>query len=605
MRPALCTSLNVPSVQETTKISCSFRSLFPGSAGNQSRAVTYASSGIIWPIGSWFMDQRQMVLSSEQEMSSFVNDQPTAVAISLCCLVACRVTLSRIALRSPHDPLALLRNGPTDVSRMANGTRPFASCELEHAIGFKGGLPNSLHFLPNGEDVVYVSGACVVVASLSDPHKQTFLRGHTEPISCIHVSADGRLAASGQRGRLGDVIVWDLARQCELYRLQEHDAVLDGGISTVAFSEDGRFLLTAGIVPEDKKLMIWDMMNGYIVASAERTVTTTCATWGGRVKDVKRRPTTHPQLVTAGADGLRYWDLDPVNGLTSEPCLTSNQKRVYTCVAFSAEEDLLFAGTLTGDFCVLNVPRRLTNGELERINLRLTVLVCSGGVHSMRVSGRNLFVGGGDGSVTLYNTDYDEGYKPQKVAEGLSGAVTSIALSEQRGLAVFATAASVIYEHSLTDARARPRIVSESHCARVVAVAYAPADSVRFATVSDDLTVRVWNASDYSVEMQCASRNSGLPLSLAFSGTAAFVGWEDGKIRAYDADEGVELWAIDDCHRGGVSALLLSHNQRFLCSGGVRGEVRVWELKTRALVSHLAQHDQVVSARCLCPGSMF
>lgn len=546
-------------------------------------------------MGSWFIDQRQMVLSSEQVTSSLVNDQPAAVAISLCCLETLPTLSRMLGAGARGDGRLTVVTAVSSTMAAAHG--PLASVELEHAIGFTGGLAQSLYLLPSGEHAVYVSGACVVIASLSDPHDQAFLRGHTEPISCLHVSADGRLAASGQRGRIADVIVWDLAQRRELYRLQEHDALLDGGISTVSFSDDARFLLTTGIAPEDKKMMVWDMTNGYIVASVERSVATTCAAWGGRVKDVKRRPTTHPQFVTADADGLKYWDLDPMNGLTSEPCLTSNQKRVYTCVAFSTEEDLLFAGTLTGDFCVLNVPRRLSNGELERINLRLTVLVCSGGVHALRVSGRNLYVGGGDGSVTLYDTDYDEGYKPRKVAEALSGAIASIAICAERGTAALGTSTAVIYELDLAAARARPRIVSENHCARVVAVSYAPGDSVRFATASDDLSVRVWNASDYSVETHCSSRNCGRPLSLAFSGTAVFVGWEDGKIRAYDADEGVELWAIDNCHKGGVSALALSHNQRFLCSGGMRGEVRVWELKTRTLVSHLVQHDDQVR-RC-------
>lgn len=473
------------------------------------------------------------------------------------------------------------------------------SVELEHAIGFTGGVANSLHLLPDGQHIVYISGACVVLASLADPHEQSFLRGHTEPISCLTVSADGRLAASGQRGRVADVIVWDLEARCEIYRLQEHDAVLDGGISFVAFNEDGRFLLTCGRWPEDKKLMVWDMKTGCIVAQSERPAATSVGAWGGRVKDVKRRPTTHPQFVSAGADGLRYWDLDPLHGLSCVPCMTSNQKRVYTCLAFSAMEDLLFAGTLTGDFCVLNVPRRLTSGELDCINLRLTVLVCSGGIHAMAVSGRNLFVGGGDGTITLYDTDYDAGYKPTKLADGLRGAVSSICVHAEAGVAVYGTTHSALYEQDLADGRARPRTVAQNHCGRVLAVAYAPNDSVRFATLSADMTARVWNASDYSVETECGSRDCGLPVCLAFSGTAVFIGWEDGKIRAYDADEGTEVWAIDNAHRDGVTALALAHNQRFLCSGGARGEVRVWELKSRTMVSHLVQHDDTVSALAL------
>lgn len=587
----------MPSVHETTKISCSLRSLLPGSAGNQSSAVTYASSGIIWPIGSWLIDQRQTLLSSEHETSSLVNDQPTAVHVSRCCRAT--FTSSRMAIYHQGQR----GRWHAERERYCTMAEPHGvSVELEHAIGFRGGLPNSLFLLPGGEEAVHVSGACVVIASLADPHQQTFLRGHTEPISCLHVSPDGRLAASGQRGRVADVIVWDLARRCELYRLQEHDAKIDGGISNAAFSEDGRFLLTVGLVPEDKKMVVWDMSSGCIVASVERGVPTACVAFGGRVKDVKRRPTTHPQFVSAGDDGLKFWDLDPARGaLSSVPCNTLAQVRSYSCVAFSANEDVFFAGTLTGDFCVLNAPRRLSSGELERVQLRLSVLVCSGGVHCMRVGGAGLYVGGGDGTVTLYDTA-DEGFKPRRLAAGLAGAVTSVALSAERGVALYGTTAAAIYEHALGGEGGPPRAVALSHGARVVGVAYAPGDSVRFATASHDLSVRVWSASDYSVEMEVSSRNCGLPLCVAFSGAAVFVGWEDGKIRAYDADEAAELWAIDNCHRGGVTALALSANGRFVCSGGARGEVRVWELKSRMLASHLVQHDDAVraAARASC-----
>ena len=32
-------------------------------------------------------------------------------------------------------------------------------------------------------------------------------------------------------------------------------------------------------------------------------------------------------------------------------------------------------------------------------------------------------------------------------------------------------------------------------------------------------------------------------------------GWRDGQMRAHDAEDGKLLWCIDNCHRGGVTAL--------------------------------------------------
>lgn len=62
-------------------------------------------------------------------------------------------------------------------------------------------------------------------------------------------------------------------------------------------------------------------------------------------------------------------------------------------------------------------------------------------------------------------------------------------------------------------------------------------------------------------------------------------GWRDGQIRSHDADTGQLLWSIDNAHARGVTSLVVSHNERFLVTGGMEGELRVWELRSRDLVS--------------------
>lgn len=68
---------------------------------------------------------------------------------------------------------------------------------------------------------------------------------------------------------------------------------------------------------------------------------------------------------------------------------------------------------------------------------------------------------------------------------------------------------------------------------------------------------------------------------------------------AHSAETGDSLWMLDNAHAGGVTALVLSHNRRFLLSGGPAGEVRLWELRSRELISHLKEHKQKVTALCL------
>ena len=67
-------------------------------------------------------------------------------------------------------------------------------------------------------------------------------------------------------------------------------------------------------------------------------------------------------------------------------------------------------------------------------------------------------------------------------------------------------------------------------------------------------------------------------------------GWDDGKIRMYTADTGKHLWSIEDAHKKCVTAIQLSNNLKFLCTGGGEGDVRVWELRSRQMISHLKEH---------------
>lgn len=89
-----------------------------------------------------------------------------------------------------------------------------------------------------------------------------------------------RYIASGQGGHNSDVIVWSFQERSLVFRLSEHDH----GVAFVDFSHDDRLLLSGG-VPEDRKILIWDMSNGCIVAIVQHDpVPTTVAAWGGMVR---------------------------------------------------------------------------------------------------------------------------------------------------------------------------------------------------------------------------------------------------------------------------------------------------------------------------------
>lgn len=143
-------------------------------------------------------------------------------------------------------------------------------------------------------------------------------------------------------------------------------------------------------------------------------------------------------------------------------------------------------------------------------------------------------------------------------------------------------------------------LMAENHTEPVVHVNYMPNVSDKFITSSLDGTMRLWDANDYSVKARCVNGMSSIagvyPICSLFTDEIILSGWSDGKIRAFRVDNNEQLWQIDNAHKNGVTAIALSHNCKFIVSGGQEGEVRVWEIRSRELISHLKEHTSKVTS---------
>jgi WD40 repeat protein len=422
-----------------------------------------------------------------------------------------------------------------------------ADLELEHAIGFSGGARSPLHVHPSGTEMAYASGACVVIGDVNDPHKQSFLRGHDDLVSCLAMSSSGRFLISAQTGENADVIVWDWASRQLIYRMQEHDH----GVLHVSITDDERFLLTVGVTGDDK-MVVWDLTTGCIVANKPNMEVTTCACWGGRKKNIKGRDTTEFLIATGGQRSLKIWTLDPATGgLSDERVNLGNQVRNFTRLAFAPSRDYLYAASSSGDFSAVHVRNLMMHSVTQ---------ACSNGVFALFVQvspngDDQIVVGGGDGSLSIFEGG---GRSYRKAAEvQLDGPVSAVMPVGGPTTYVAGTARGLVYHVELSSGKGRAKPLVDSHFEPVCGVAYAPDDSACFATCSHDGTVRVWDVSDYTVTARGACQTSivGNPLCIGFTGEILLTGWRDGQMRAHDAENGELLWSIDNCHRGGVTAL--------------------------------------------------
>ncbi|MFJ9647625.1 hypothetical protein [Streptomyces sp. NPDC101206] len=151
-------------------------------------------------------------------------------------------------------------------------------------------------------------------------YHQAELTGHTDAVSQVAFSPDGRTLASVSRDR--KLILWDVQGRRRTAALTGHATWL----RTVAFSPDGRTLVTGG---DDNNLVLWDMMT-----------LKPAATLSGHTDQVKKLVfgPDGRTLASASADGtVILWDLDPeAGGGTRRGTLAGHQGNVNS-VAFSPD----------------------------------------------------------------------------------------------------------------------------------------------------------------------------------------------------------------------------------------------------------------------------
>jgi hypothetical protein len=166
--------------------------------------------------------------------------------------------------------------------------------ELEHLIGYGGATSQSVQaHATDANMMVYHASSLVILASTTDPHKQSLLRGHTEDVSCLAQSVDGEYVVSGQHGtrgeRAGDahVHVWSYRQAVPIYRLSG----LKSKAEAVGFSRDNRFVAGAD---EERRLLIWDLQNGQVVNATRHEQPITFIAWGPVITRESRRGAARP-----------------------------------------------------------------------------------------------------------------------------------------------------------------------------------------------------------------------------------------------------------------------------------------------------------------------
>jgi WD40 repeat protein len=149
------------------------------------------------------------------------------------------------------------------------------------------------------------------------------LKGHSASVTCLAVSSDGSLLASGSRDK--NVKLWEVRKEEELHTLAGHT----DRVTSVAFSPDGRWLASASA---DKTIRIWSVPYGELIRSLEGH--------SGAINSIAFSP--DGQLLAPASDDqtIRLWEPSTGNLLRR---LSGHNSRVLS-VAFSPDGKVLAPG---------------------------------------------------------------------------------------------------------------------------------------------------------------------------------------------------------------------------------------------------------------------
>jgi len=450
--------------------------------------------------------------------------------------------------------------------------------ELQAVIGFKGTVPSSLILHPDQEHLIFPLGCTVVLRNLLK-RTQSFLQGHDNQVNCITVSKTGRLLASGQKTFMGfpaDVIIWDFEHRMERHRLSLHKVA----VTSLSFSWDELYLATLG-GQDDNSLVVWEVDRGLAVCG------TPAATDTAHCVRFFNNDAFH--LVTGGNYHVIVWEFDLANKkLRPKPANLGQMKRITHNVLIDHDDQFVYCGSSTGDLLQVDLGTALFKQLTPKGGAKTAF--CMGVTCSAMLPDGDILLGTGDGTVARISKDRLLVVAQCKVL----GGVTSIALTSDGTHFFCGTTLSNIYWVDVDSLTAELR--NTCHHERINQVAFPAGYSEVFATCSVT-DIRVWNAATRQELLRIQVPNMTC-YCLAFmrDGKTIVSGWSDGKVRAFLPQSGKLLYAINDAHKNGVTALGLSSDCGRIVTGGMEGEVRVWNIgtQTQTMDASLKEHRQRV-----------
>lgn len=143
----------------------------------------------------------------------------------------------------------------SSLSSYKTSLEPDPILRISRIIGFEASTSKSMRWSRDSQYLAYASKAIVICQHVAS-RRQFCLVGHADRVSCVAMSPDGSIVASGQLGSFALVRLWHFDTQKCLAIFRNHDHSL----GLLEFSACGNYLCGVGKDKQGKTMVVvWDV----------------------------------------------------------------------------------------------------------------------------------------------------------------------------------------------------------------------------------------------------------------------------------------------------------------------------------------------------------